>query len=355
MSTLTDAGAVHWGVMLAQGWKGELAETGRAESWPVAREWARQAERLGFHGIWVFDHFQPYPARDDSPVLEAWTTLAALSQATERVVLGTLVSCAAYRPAAMTVKMAENLHALSGGRFCLGLGAGWDEPEFEFLGLPFPSAAERSDRLEAVLRACRSSWRDLACRSGASAADRPGRAGRPLLLVGGEGERRTLPAAAAYADAVNWQVGVDEFIRKSRVLAGLCESAGRDPASIRRTHAPNFQLFDSEREFARWRQDERRGMSAEDVYAYIRSRGALYGTAAAIEETVEQFIDAGCGGFMVFCNSAPSAHALEQLAALPPVRRAIGGSLFSPRCPYGDGRSGRKIGCGCCPLTPVTP
>ena len=86
MSTLADGGAVHWGVMLAQGWKGELAETGRAESWPVAREWARQAERLGFHGIWVFDHFQPYPARDDSPVLEAWTTLAALSQATERVV-----------------------------------------------------------------------------------------------------------------------------------------------------------------------------------------------------------------------------------------------------------------------------
>src|ERR1700729_2631715 len=124
MSTLTDAGPVHWGVMLAQGWKGELAEAGQAESWPVAREWARHAERLGFHGIWVFDHFQPYPARDDSPVLEAWTTLAALSQGTERAVLGTLVSCAAYRPAMVTVKMAENLHALSGGRLCLGLGAG---------------------------------------------------------------------------------------------------------------------------------------------------------------------------------------------------------------------------------------
>ena len=133
-----------------RGGRASSRTTGRAESWPVAREWARQAERLGFHGIWVFDHFQPYPARDDSPVLEAWTTLAALSQATERVVLGTLVSCAAYRPAVMTVKMAENLHALSGGRFCLGLGAGWDEPEFGFLGLPFPSAAERSDRLEAA-------------------------------------------------------------------------------------------------------------------------------------------------------------------------------------------------------------
>jgi alkanesulfonate monooxygenase SsuD/methylene tetrahydromethanopterin reductase-like flavin-dependent oxidoreductase (luciferase family) len=327
MSTLIAGGAVHWGVMLAQGWKGELGATGRAESWPVAREWALEVERLGFHGIWVFDHFQPYPARDDSPVLEAWTTLAALSQATERVVLGTLVSCAAYRPPGVTVKMAENLQAVSGGRFCLGLGAGWDRPEFEYLGLSFPSAAERSDRLESTLRAYRSSWGDLAPCSGATADGPPGHA-RPLVLVGGAGERRTLPAAVAYADAVNWQVGVHEFARKSRVLAGLCDAAGRDPATIRRTHAPNFQLFDSEREFARWRQDERRGMSAEEVYAYIRDRGALYGPAAAIEGTIEQFLDAGCGGFMIFCNSAPSARALGQLGVLPAVRRAIGGSVF---------------------------
>jgi alkanesulfonate monooxygenase SsuD/methylene tetrahydromethanopterin reductase-like flavin-dependent oxidoreductase (luciferase family) len=272
MSTLADGGSVHWGVMLAQGWKGELADTGWAERWPVAREWARQAERLGFHGIWVFDHFQPYPARDVSPVLEAWTTLAALSQVTERLVLGTLVSCAAYRPPGITVKMAENLHRLSGGRFCLGLGAGWDRPEFEYLGIPFPSATERSDRLEATLRTCHSAWRQVRAGRLAPAVDQSGLPGRPLLLVGGDGEKRTLPAAAAHADIVNWQVGVSEFAHKSRILADLCESVGRDPDTIRRTHAPNFQLFDSEREFARWRQDERRGMSSEEVYAYIRNR-----------------------------------------------------------------------------------
>jgi alkanesulfonate monooxygenase SsuD/methylene tetrahydromethanopterin reductase-like flavin-dependent oxidoreductase (luciferase family) len=319
IETLTNAGPIHWGVMLAQGWKGELAAAGRSNSWLVARDWAKQAEFLGFHGVWVFDHFQPYPARDDSPVLEAWTTLAAVSQLTERVVIGTLVSCAGYRPAAVTVKMAENLHILSAGRFCLGLGAGWDRPEFEFLGLPFPSAAERSDRLKAVLRACRAAWRE----PGAGARV----PGGPPLLVGGGGERRTLPAAAAYADVVNWQVGLREFAHKSRVLAELCESAGRDPASLRRTQAPNFQIFDSEREFARWRQDERRGMSSEEIYAYIRNRGAFYGTASAIEETIEEFIDVGCGGFMVFCNSAPSARGLEQLAALPSVQRAIGPDL----------------------------
>lgn len=313
MSTLAEGGGVHWGVMLAQGWKGELAETGRAESWPVARELAQRAEHLGFHGIWVFDHFQPYPARDDSPVLEAWTTLAALSQTTERMVLGTLVSCAAYRPPGVTVKMAENLHRLSGGRFCLGLGAGWDRPEFEFLGIPFPSAAERSDRLETTLRACRSAWGKAESCLASPTDDEARIPRRPLVLVGGKGERRTLPAAAAYADVVNWQVGVSEFAHKSRVLADLCESVDRDPITVRRTHAPNFQLFESEREFARWRQEERRGMSSEEVYAYIRNRGALYGTASAIEERIEDFVDVGCGGFMVFCNSAPAVSALEQL------------------------------------------
>jgi alkanesulfonate monooxygenase SsuD/methylene tetrahydromethanopterin reductase-like flavin-dependent oxidoreductase (luciferase family) len=324
IDTLRPGGPVHWGVMLAQGWKGELTETGRSGSWLVAHDWARRAEQLGFDGVWVFDHFQPYPARDDSPVLEAWTTLAALAQVTERITIGTLVSCASYRPPAVTVKMAENLHVLSGGRFCLGLGAGWDRQEFDSLSLPFGAAAERSDRLETVLGACRAGWPGPGANPDAHAAEVVAGAGDgPLLLVGGEGEKRTLPAAVAYADAVNWQVGVREFGRKSRLLTDLCRAARRDPESLRRTHAPNFLLFDSEREFTRWRQDERRGMSAAEVDTYIRSRGALYGTASAIEETIEEFIDAGCGGFMIFCNSAPAMKSLGQLASLRPVQSTI--------------------------------
>jgi alkanesulfonate monooxygenase SsuD/methylene tetrahydromethanopterin reductase-like flavin-dependent oxidoreductase (luciferase family) len=238
-------------------------------------------------------------------VLEAWTTLAALSQVTERIVLGTLVTCAAYRPAAVTVKMVQNLQILSGGRFCLGLGAGWDQAEFAAMGIPFGSPGQRPDQLEATLRACRTTW----------PLPRKAPGEYPLVLVGGEGERRTLPAAAMHADLVNWQVGISEFARKSRRLADLCEATGRDPVTIRRTHAPNFQLFDSEREFTRWRQDERRGMSAAEVDTYIRDRGALYGTAATIEATIEEFVDAGCGGFMVFCNAAPAPESIEQLVA----------------------------------------
>jgi alkanesulfonate monooxygenase SsuD/methylene tetrahydromethanopterin reductase-like flavin-dependent oxidoreductase (luciferase family) len=324
INTLRKPELTHWGVMLAQGWKGELAQTPPSERWPIARDWAQRAEQLGFHGIWVFDHFQPYPARDGGTLLEAWTTLAALSQVTERAVIGTLVCCASYRQPTVTVKMAENLHRLSAGRFCLGLGAGWDQPEFEALRLHFPSATERSDRLEAVLRACHAAWSEPGAGSRLPVLDRMGSTDRPPFLVGGEGERRTLPMAAAYADAVNWQVGVHDFVRKCALLRAACEAAGRDPNIVHMTHAPNFQIFDSKREFARWRQDERRGMSSEEVYAYIRNRGALYGTASAIEERIEEFIAAGCRGFMVFCNSAPAATALEQLASLSTVRDVIG-------------------------------
>lgn len=150
LDTLKPGGPIHWGVMLAQGWKGELARTGWDDSWPIAGEWARKAETLGFDGIWAFDHFQPYPARDDSPVLEAWTALAALSQVTKHAVLGTLVSCAAHRPPEVTARMARNLQVLTGGRFCLGLGAGWDRSEFD--ALKIPSDQQQADPLS--LRPC---------------------------------------------------------------------------------------------------------------------------------------------------------------------------------------------------------
>ncbi len=314
IETLLPGGPVHWGVMLAQGWKGELAHVDPAEAWPTARDWAQTAERMGFHGVWMFDHFEPYPPGRSGPVLEAWTTLAALSQTTEKIAIGTLVSCAAYRNAELTARMAENLARVSGGRFCLGLGAGWNHHEFESLGMPFPTAPERADHLEAAIRACRGTQPQRSGSSGQEAAYSHGQ--RPLVLVGGEGEKRTLPAAAAYADLTSWQVGVNEFIRKSRMLSDLCEAAGRDPTAVRRTHATNFQLFDSEREFRRWRQSDDRGMSVHEVDAYIRDRGAFYGTADAIKQTIEEFQVAGCSGFMVFCNMAPSVQALEELASV---------------------------------------
>lgn len=317
--TLHPGHSVHWGVMVPHGWKGELSGHGPADAWAAARDWAWKADALGFDGLWVFDHIQPYPARDGSPLLEAWTTLAALSQVTDDIVLGTLVSCASHRHAAITAKMASTLGVVGAGRFCLGLGAGWDDVEAAAFGIPFGPVAERSDQLEEVLRACRRWWGGQGAPSDEGTAPMaPVPEPRPLMLVGGEGRVRTLRSAAAYADLTNWQVGLNHFVELSAVLDRHCERAGRDPRTIRRTHAPNVKLFETRQDFVAWKQDPARGMSAEEVDAYIRSRGAFYGTVESVTQTVDDFIGAGCGGFMMYCNDSPVTDVLDVLAALRP-------------------------------------
>ncbi len=301
-ATLTPGGPTHWGVMLAQGWKGELrGAAAPAAAATIALDWAAECEALGFDGLWLFDHFVSYPDRAASSVLEAWTTLGALTRHTSRIALGTLVSCTAYRYPQVTAAMAATLAELSGGRFCLGLRRGWDCEEFDLLTIPFPSPATRSQLLSATAAACRL------------------RTPQQPLLIGGEGVQRTLRTAAQFADLTNWQVGPASFRAMSRVLGEWCAKVGRDFDQISRTHAANVKIFASERDFRHWKQTSPGGLSSADLDRYIADRGALYGTAERIASTVAEFIDAGCGGFMLFCNDAPDHQVLQQLAGLRPV------------------------------------
>jgi alkanesulfonate monooxygenase SsuD/methylene tetrahydromethanopterin reductase-like flavin-dependent oxidoreductase (luciferase family) len=316
--TMLPGGPVHWGVILTRE-RGKESATARPDKdWQAVRNWALHAERTGFHGIWILDHFQ-WPPADHHGVLETWTTLAALSQATTGVMLGTLGSSAAERPAALTVSMAQDLQAITGGRFCLGIGSASGST-------PHPGSAStvagQSGQFESLLRTCRLAWPGPDPGQLAEAGQtRPDPAGRPLVLLGVTAENTTLPAAAAHADIVNWQLGVRQFTRSSRLLARLCEAADRDPASVRRTHAARFQLFDSAREFTHWCQDELRGLSSAQVSARIHSRGALCGTASMIEDTVAGYLEAGCAGFLISCDAGVIPEALDALSSLRPGQR----------------------------------
>ena len=201
----------------------------------------------------------------------------------------------------MTAAMAATLSDLSGGRFCLGLGAGWDSEEFALLEIPFPSAAVRSDLLTDTADACRRRLPGL------------------TLLIGGEGQRRTLRTAAQFADATNWQVGLDSFQFKSRQLRDWCTYFERDFDKIQRTHAANVKIFSSQQEFRRWIQASPGGMSRVEINRYIEARGAFYGTEERIKATIDRYIEAGCRGFMLFCNDGPETGVLQQLARLRPV------------------------------------
>jgi F420-dependent oxidoreductase-like protein len=202
---------------------------------------AHAAEAAGFSSIWVMDHFRQIPMFGppwhDMP--ECFTTLAYLAAVTDRVRLGPLVAGVAHRRVAHLAQTVATLDVLSGGRAVCGLGVGWFEAEQRALGWNVPSRAERYALLEDALELLPVMW-------GKGTPSYDGRVlhvpeamcyPRPLqervpILVGGNGEQRTLRLAAAHADACNIIGERDVVARKVAVLRAHCATVGRDPAEI---------------------------------------------------------------------------------------------------------------------------
>lgn len=203
---------------------------------------ARTADDAGFELLAVMDHFFQIgvvgPPED--PMLESYTTLGFLAGQTSRVNLVTLVTGAAYRHPGILAKQVTTLDVLSGGRAWLGIGAGWFQEEAEALGIPFPPRAERFERLEETLRVARQMFEgDARPFEGrhyqlARPLNSPPPLRRPPIMVGGNGEQKTLRLVAKYADACNIFDGPD-VARKLDVLRSHCEREGRDFDSIYRT------------------------------------------------------------------------------------------------------------------------
>jgi len=310
--------AVKWGAFVPQGWKLEYAGMGAAESWARSVEIAKRAEALGYDHLWVYDHVETVPRREPTHVFEAWTMLAALAQHTERAMLGQMVTCAAYRNAGLLAKEAACLDVMSGGRLILGLGAGWYHEEYAAYGWDFPPAADRLAILDETLQAIRLLWTDQQATldgrhvhlSGAFCDPKPLQQ-LPPVWVGGGGEKVTLRLAAQHADATNWQVGLEEFVHKSGVLAQHCERLGRDPASILRTHSPDCRLFETEADLRRWLDQPDGGSlwGGGDPEAYVREN--FVGTADQVTEKVQAFVNAGAAEFVLWFRDYPSTDSLE--------------------------------------------
>jgi alkanesulfonate monooxygenase SsuD/methylene tetrahydromethanopterin reductase-like flavin-dependent oxidoreductase (luciferase family) len=207
--------------------------------------YARTAESAGFLQVWVSDHFwidlRRYggpPARNHTP--ECWTTLTALAMRTGTVRLGTLVLAVGFRPPALLGRMAATLDELCGGRLDLGLGAGWNQAEFEENGLPFPGPGRRLAMLEEALGVLR--------------AHRAG--GGPPLWVGGGGDR-LLGVVARAADGwnVSWSMTPEAYEERLGVLRAACARAGRPPEQVRRSLGLATLLGrDADDLAARWRR-----------------------------------------------------------------------------------------------------
>jgi alkanesulfonate monooxygenase SsuD/methylene tetrahydromethanopterin reductase-like flavin-dependent oxidoreductase (luciferase family) len=190
------------------------------------------------------DHFRQIPMFGGAwqDMLESWTTLAFLAGVTERMRLGTLVTGVTYRNVGHLGKIVATLDVLSGGRAVCGLGLGWFAEEHRAYGWPFPPTSERYALLEDALQLLPLLWGKGSPAFEGAAVQVPEAMGypRPLqeripILVGGNGERRTLRLAAQYADACNIIGEVDVVARKVAALRDHCASFDRDPAEVRVT------------------------------------------------------------------------------------------------------------------------
>jgi F420-dependent oxidoreductase-like protein len=220
----------------------------RFSIWPLATQpfedlagAAAHAAATGWDGVWVADHFMPSAEPLDTPTLECLAVLAGLATTLPRVRLGSLVAGNTYRHPAVLAKAAATIDEMSGGRFVLGLGAGWQENEHRAYGIEFFDTPGRLARLEEACAVIRQLF-------GVPRADFSGRfyrltdapfepkpEGRLPLLVGGSGEQVTLRIVARYADEWNCWGTPEVLAAKGAVLERHCAAVGRDPGTIARS------------------------------------------------------------------------------------------------------------------------
>jgi len=220
-----------------------MIEAQEGLTWERWQALARMAEDTGYAGLFRSDHLTGLFGEPTRPSLDVWASLTWLASHTTRLRFGPLVCPLTFYHPALLAKRAAAVAELSGGRFDLGIGAGWHEGEHAMFGIPFPPLRERMDRFECGARVVRALWRGepvtleqpyYPLREAQSFPRPPG--GAVPLVVGGRGEKRTLRVVAEHADEWNvTRVTPEEYAAKCRVLEAHCRGVGRDPATIRRS------------------------------------------------------------------------------------------------------------------------
>jgi len=230
------------GIMAPQGWKREYDGWDPSEAWARTVALAGHGERLGFESLWVFDHFHTVPQPVDEMTLESFSTITALAMVTSRVRLGHMVVCTGFRNPALTAKLASTIDVICGGRFELGIGAGWKEDEWRAYGYGFPPLPERlaalGDHLQVIRRMLepgRATFEgEYASVRGAINEPKGIQKPRIPIVVGGNGQNVTFRYAARFADEINLVfLSPDGVADLLPVIRRRCEEVDRDPATLR--------------------------------------------------------------------------------------------------------------------------
>ncbi|MEX1018238.1 MAG: LLM class F420-dependent oxidoreductase [Litorilinea sp.] len=269
-------------------------------TWPRFQRMAQAVEDLGFAGLFRSDHFTNAEGPDmDS--LELWVSLTWLASHTKRIEFGSLVTPVSFRNPVFTARMAKDVDDLSGGRLTLGVGAGWQVREHTHFGFDLLEIPKRLDRfeegLEVMTRLLQSDSPvdfdgDYYRLQDAVLLPRPQRPGGPTLLIGGNGEKRTLPLAARYAKEWNAVfVPVARFRELNARLDSLLTAEGRAPDSLRRSLMTNLVFGRTDAEL----QSQLNGRDAVE----LRARGIVLGGPTQVKDQLAELADAGVSRIML--------------------------------------------------------
>jgi alkanesulfonate monooxygenase SsuD/methylene tetrahydromethanopterin reductase-like flavin-dependent oxidoreductase (luciferase family) len=294
-------------------------------AWPALRDAALAAEAAGWDSIWFDDHLLCDEGDDLDPKLEGWTALAAVAALTTRVRLGHLVTAVTFRNVGLIAKMATTLDHVSGGRFVLGLGAGWHAREHEAFGIDFGSGfGERLDRLDEAAGLLRrlldgevvthqGRFYDL---DRAACMPRPVQAHLPIL-IGGTGRTRTLRTVARVADVWNANATPEQLLELEPVLAEHGAAVGRDVRGIQRQVYVNVVVRSSA---AAARRAWDRVRAVHGIQPDERSLHAA-GSPGEVAAALRPWVAAGIDEIIAVLRS-PWDH--ETIERLPEVRAALG-------------------------------
>jgi alkanesulfonate monooxygenase SsuD/methylene tetrahydromethanopterin reductase-like flavin-dependent oxidoreductase (luciferase family) len=281
---------------------------------------AQRCEQLGIGSLWLYDHLYG-PGVSNIPSLEAWTLATALLSRTERLRVGHMVLCNQFRHPAVLAKMATTLDQISDGRLELGIGSGSIEDEHLRTGLPWGSFRERSERLGETLEILTQAFanqivdfegrfyavRDMPIVPGP--VQRP----RPPIVVGGVGEKYTLPLVARFADV--WNVptyALGELERKVAVLRSICAEIGRDPAEIVLSVEAVMALAPDQASLPEVAEVAERRFG--DPGFGLREAG-LVGTPGQIVDRIKEWESLGFGQIVLFTHDRASDATLDLLAS----------------------------------------
>ena len=267
--------------------------TGVAELFPTVIAQAQEAEAAGFDSVFVMDHFYQLPGlgTPDQPMLEAYTALGGLATATERVQLGTLVTGNTYRNPTLLAKAITTLDVMSQGRAILGIGTGWYELEHDSLGFDFGTFTDRFNRLDEALQIIlpmlegeRPTFSGKYYSANEAMAE-PRFRGHIPLMIGGSGEKKTIPLAARHFDHLNIIAGFDELPRKLQVIKESCEKIDRDPATLE-TSMLVVALIDE-------------NVTADMIPEDFRQQAAFGSPEQVAEQVKTKVLDAGVDGVIL--------------------------------------------------------